>query len=101
MGTVAAYLYWIFGLSAAVGGVAVAPGDMRGGIKLGVSGIVVAGCGLSLYVWGRLRDQTAPLTRGKALFLLLPTVLFALAVILDPYGIVSKAFGYDILGYWK
>lgn len=95
--TILAILYGLVGFGLLVGTLY---GD-RGFGRLGAFGLIVVGCGLTVYVWGRLRDGKSFLTKTKAILLFLPTILLVLVAVFDIDGIIVKDFAHDILGYWR
>jgi len=101
LATLVALLYAVCGVAFLVGAVVLGRDDATVGIKFGVFGVIVGGCGPTLHVWSNLGNRTGALGTWKAIFLFLPPVLLAISIIFDIGGIVVKEFHHDVFGYWR
>jgi hypothetical protein len=101
LATVAALVYGVCGVAFLVGAGVVGLGDVAAGVRFGVFGVIIAGCAVTVEVWGKLRDRKISLTTKGAIFLLLPAILLALVIMFDVDGIVLNEFRHDVFGYWR
>jgi hypothetical protein len=99
--TIVALFYELCGMAFLVTGIVIGPSDARGGIKIGVIGLIIIGSGVPIYVWGKLRDRKMSLTTKKMIFLMLPAILLALVCVFDIEGIIVKEFSFNPIGYWR
>jgi hypothetical protein len=84
-----------------VAAVALGRDDTTTAMKFVVLGVILSGCGPTLFSWGKFRDRKVALTIREAVLLLLPPALLTLVTIFDIDGIVIGGFRHDILGYWR
>jgi hypothetical protein len=99
--TIAGILYGALGVALFFYGGSLLQSDIRGAIKMGAVGIVLAGCGLALRAWDSLGDRESPMTTRKAVLLSVPAAMLAVIVLFDVEGIILKEYSTDVLSYWR
>src|SRR5260370_41934787 len=88
------------GITAVVGGIFMMREDLHGGLKIGIVGLVVASCGLTLRAWDSLSRRGGPPTMARAMLLASPAFLLMVGFIFNINGIVLKTYAHDLFGYW-
>lgn len=99
--SVAAVVYGLLGVTVFIVAATFVRDDLFAVLKMGLVSLVTFGCGLQVYVWGAKDSGTEKVTVKKAVLLSIPVFLAIIVSVFDTGGIVSKAYFFDPIGYWR